>query len=194
MAFAGGLPLQHVVHSVRRTALSSSTCRLSGKGLRMNSAPRVDGDITGTILRLDTELSGAWSSEGTKGAGQRSKEWFQQQEQERLRKVNSVRVRHILVSTSDLALQLMDQLRTFKTDFADLAAQISNCESSRNEGGNVGWVSEADSFLDDVLPLAARQAALSKKPGTQFTTQLPFFTSTKVQILTLAELLFLQET
>jgi hypothetical protein len=160
----------------------------------MNSAPRVDGDITGTILRLDTELSGAWSSEGTKGAGQRSKEWFQQQEQERLRKVNSVRVRHILVSTSDLALQLMDQLRTFKTDFADLAAQISNCESSRNEGGNVGWVSEADSFLDDVLPLAARQAALSKKPGTRFTTQFPFFTGTKVQILTPAELLVLQET
>ena len=46
---------------------------------------------------LQILFSGAWSSEGKKGAGQRSKEWFQQQEQERLRKVLSVRVRHILV-------------------------------------------------------------------------------------------------
>lgn len=133
----------------------------------MEAGQRVDGDITGTILRLDTELTGAWSSEGTKGTGQRSKEWFQQQEQERLRKVQSVRVRHILVSSSDLALQLQDQLRDAKTrtDFADLAAQISNCESSRKDGGNVGWVSQADDFLDEVLPPAARAAALSKKPG-----------------------------
>jgi hypothetical protein len=131
----------------------------------MNAEKRADGDITGTILRLDTELSGAWSSEGAKGAGQRSKGWFQQQEQERLRKVQSVRVRHILVSSSDLALQLKDQLRDLKTDFEELALQISNCESSRKEGGNVGWVSMEDTFLDEVLPLEAREAALSKKPG-----------------------------
>jgi hypothetical protein len=140
----------------------------------MNAEKRADGDITGTILRLDTELSGAWSSEGAKGAGQRSKEWFQQQEQERLRKVQSVRVRHILVSSSDLALQLQDQLRDLKTDFEELALQISNCESSRKEGGNVGWVSKEDAFLDEVvvttiiiifqvLPFEAREAALSEK-------------------------------
>jgi hypothetical protein len=164
LAFTGSR-LPQPPQRLRRAAV----CRGAGRGARVNPAmsleQRADGDITGTILRLDTELSGAWSSEGTKGAGQRSKEWFQQQEQERLRKVQSVRVRHILVSTSDLALQLQDQLRDLKTDFEELALQISNCESSRKEGGNVGWVSREDAFLDEVLPLEVREAALAKKPG-----------------------------
>jgi hypothetical protein len=129
------------------------------------SKQRGDGDITGTILRLDTELSGAWSEEGTAGTGQRSKEWFKQQETERLRKVSSVRVRHILVSSLDLATDLHDQLRNSRTDFETLAAQISNCETSREEGGNVGWVGLKDDFLDEVLPPDARVAALAKKPG-----------------------------
>jgi len=33
------------------------------------------------------------------------------------------------------------------------------------QGGNVGWVSQGDEFLDDVLPATAREAALLKKPG-----------------------------
>ena len=145
----------------------------------MSVEQRADGDITGTILRLDTELSGAWSSEGTKGAGQRSKEWFQEQEKERQRKVQSVRVRHILVSTSELALQLQDQLRDLKTDFELLAEQISNCESSRKEGGNVGWVGLADDFLDEVLPPAARQAAFSKVRKRLIFKGHPFFQCSK---------------
>jgi hypothetical protein len=78
--------------------------------MKAGAGPRAEGDVTGTILRLDTELSGAWSEEGSAGVGQRSKDWFKAQEQERLRKVQSVLVRHILVSSSDLALQLQDQV------------------------------------------------------------------------------------
>lgn len=133
--------------------------------MKAGAGPRAEGDVTGTILRLDTELSGAWSEEGSAGVGQRSKDWFKAQEQERLRKVQSVLVRHILVSSSDLALQLQDQLRNTRIDFEDLAEQISNCESSRTEGGNVGWVGASDEFLDEILPPSARQAALLKKPG-----------------------------
>jgi len=174
LAFVGGLQLPHGLRTFGSGA--AATCSRSAAASRLGCAhglrapvmkvgQTADGDITSTILRLDTELSGAWSSEGKKGAGQRSKEWFQQQEQERVRKVQSVLVRHILVSTSDLALQLQDQIRDSKTDFETLASQISNCEASREEGGNVGWVSLGDDFLDDVLPANAREAALLKKPG-----------------------------
>ena len=44
------------------------------------------------------------------------------------------------------------QLRNTRIDFEDLAEQISNCESSRTEGGNVGWVGASDEFLDEILP------------------------------------------
>ena len=49
-------------------------------------------------------------------------------------KVVSVRVRHILVSTSEMADELMLQLRG-GADFEQLASSISMCEHSREEGG-----------------------------------------------------------
>ena len=61
--------------------------RAGAPAMSAGAGPRAEGDITGTILRLDTELSGAWSEEGTAGVGQRSRDWFKAQEHERLRKV-----------------------------------------------------------------------------------------------------------
>ena len=161
---------QYLMHGgVRGTStLQRGNAGAAATALQCAAPTRADGDITGTILRLDTELTGAWSEEGTAGAGQRSKAWFKQQEEERVRKVQSVRLRHILVATSDLALQLQDQLRNTRTDFEELAAQISNCEASRKDNGNIGWVSLADDFLDETLPLTARQSALARKPGDIF--------------------------
>ena len=78
---------QYLMHGgVRGTStLQRGNAGAAATALQCAAPTRADGDITGTILRLDTELTGAWSEEGTAGAGQRSKAWFKQQEEERVR-------------------------------------------------------------------------------------------------------------
>jgi hypothetical protein len=49
-----------------------------------------------------------------------------------------------------------------------LASAISACTFTREAGGDVGWVSPADEFLDTILPLEVRAAALARKPGDVF--------------------------
>ncbi|EKX39592.1 hypothetical protein GUITHDRAFT_154389, partial [Guillardia theta CCMP2712] len=102
---------------------------LSSRRLRMSAT-----EGTGTILKLDTDLTGAWSKEG-----QRSKDWFDQQEAERQSKVQSVRASQILVSTMEMGNAILEQFRN-GADFEELAKQISACESTRKEGGNIGWM------------------------------------------------------
>eukprot|EP00960_Hanusia_phi_P040932 754745-Hanusia_phi.AAC.4 len=133
---------------------SKKMCSVPSKRLQMSAA-----DGTETILRLDTDLTGAWSKEG-----QRSKEWFDEQEAERQSKVQSVRASHILVSTMEMGNAILEQFRSGE-DFEELARQISACESTRKEGGNIGWLNAGDEFLDEIVPQAVRQAALRKKPG-----------------------------
>jgi hypothetical protein len=48
--------------------------------------------------------------------------------------VVSVRIRHILVSTKEMADELFSQLKA-GTDFEELARAISGCESTRESGG-----------------------------------------------------------
>ena len=111
------------------------------------------------VSLAETDLSGAWSEDGT-----RSKRWFEETELERQSKVVSVRVSHILVTAEEMADSLMEQIRS-GSDFNALAAAISACEHTRADGGAVGWVGRTDEHLDAVLPAAARSAALQQKPG-----------------------------
>jgi parvulin-like peptidyl-prolyl isomerase len=50
--------------------------------------------------------------------------------------VMSVRVRHILVSTKEMAEDLFTQLKA-NADFEELARAISGCEFTRESGGEV---------------------------------------------------------
>jgi hypothetical protein len=54
----------------------------------------------------------------------------------RLSQVMSVRVRHILVSTKEMADDLLTQLKA-NADFEELARAISGCEFTRESGGEV---------------------------------------------------------
>ena len=128
-----------------------------------------DTQLAGSKIMISAEndLSGAWAEDGT-----RSKRWFEETELERQSKVISVRVSHILVSADDLAESLMEQVRS-GADFNELAKAISACEHTRTEGGAVGWVGHLDSHLDDMLPPAARTAALQQKPGDVVKCQSP---------------------
>jgi tRNA-2-methylthio-N6-dimethylallyladenosine synthase len=55
--------------------------------------------------------------------------------------IEAVRFRHIEVATEQLAQECKAMLSSGSIDFAALAASVSMCESSKNKGGEVGWVS-----------------------------------------------------
>jgi hypothetical protein len=149
----------------------------------MGKQPVLEKDKNGEwVLRLETELSGAWlhtrrtfnisldanmfpriacidctpSPPGESAEslsclisraedGARRKEWFAEQEEQRVRKVQSVRVSHILVETKEMASSIIDQLRAGE-DFSKIAGLISNCEFTREEGGAIGSVSHTTHF------------------------------------------------
>eukprot|EP00286_Rhodomonas_abbreviata_P014211 CAMPEP_0181318682 /NCGR_PEP_ID=MMETSP1101-20121128/17139_1 /TAXON_ID=46948 /ORGANISM="Rhodomonas abbreviata, Strain Caron Lab Isolate" /LENGTH=205 /DNA_ID=CAMNT_0023426173 /DNA_START=194 /DNA_END=808 /DNA_ORIENTATION=+ len=130
-------------------------------GLRAATSKAVKQSQTNSnkVLRLDTELSGAWSTEGA-----RSKKWFEEMEKERQDKVQSVWARHLLVGTKEMAEDLLKQAQQ-GADFEELCKQISACETTREKGGEIGWVGEEDEHLEELLPSAVRAAALVRKPG-----------------------------
>jgi foldase protein PrsA len=66
----------------------------------------------------------------------------------------------IEVASEDEAERVMDRLENGE-DFADLAAQVSLDEYTREDGGQIGLVEEDDPFL----PPALLEAALSLEPG-----------------------------
>lgn len=63
-----------------------------------------------------------------------------------------------------MAEDLMASLRS-GIDFEELAKTISSCESTRESGGEVGWVGKQDDFLEETLPEGVRTVALIHKPG-----------------------------
>ena len=81
------------------------------------------------------------------------------------RHLTAVRLSHILFLSNDLATMSLSRLRKAEITFDDLAAQISNCAETREEGGSIGWVScsEGDGLnehLDGFFPPEARQKVL----------------------------------
>ena len=80
--------------------------------------------------------------------------------------LTAVRINHILFASKDLAESSLNELKKAGIQFDTLASQISNCYETREEGGNVGWMSlnEAageNGHLNLILPREARDQVLS---------------------------------
>lgn len=71
----------------------------------------------------------------------------------------AVHARHILVSTEAEAQDILNQLSA-GADFAALAAQYSRDETSRANGGDLGWFAE-----DELLQPALAYVAFNSQPG-----------------------------
>ena len=96
--------------------------------------------------------------------GLNAAKWKQAVNAARSAGVSAVRVRHILVDSDELAQQLWQQLRD-GAEFDELARAVSACASTREKGGEVGWVGVGDAHLDELLPQSVRDAAIAMKPG-----------------------------
>lgn len=86
--------------------------------------------------------------------------------------LTAVRMSHILFLNEELATMSFQKLQKAEYTFSDLCAQISLCDETKKEGGNIGWVScsEGDGtnlHLDEILPFEARSVVMEKtnKPG-----------------------------
>ncbi len=77
--------------------------------------------------------------------------------------VPHVHARHILVADQALAAELLTRINNGE-DFATLAAQYSRDETSRNNGGDLGWFAE-DELLQPSLAYSAFSSALQEIIG-----------------------------
>ncbi|KAL9187120.1 hypothetical protein ACHAXT_010840 [Thalassiosira profunda] len=96
----------------------------------------------------------------------------------------ALRLSHILFASEELASNTLEKLTAAEWNFDDMAAKVSNCAETREEGGAVGWVNLGEEFaadyyaeeegrknpnehLDLILPREARERILSTpaKPG-----------------------------
>jgi hypothetical protein len=78
--------------------------------------------------------------------------------------IEALRVRHILCQSQDMAEALMRQIKD-GADFGELAKAISDCELTRDKGGEVGWVGLNDDHMDELLSRSAREKLMDYKPG-----------------------------
>ena len=113
----------------------------------------------------------------------------------------AVRIKHIVVSTQEMADICLMQLRstlTTQLSFAELASQISACSLTRTKGGEIGWISlsqpsssvsqsnitttddfETNTIVDinehynEIIPATARDTVfqITTKPGDICTVQ-----------------------
>ena len=60
-----------------------------------------------------------------------------------------VRVRHILVQSEEMQRGLHDMLKG-GADFTELARASSDCASTREKGGEIGWSGVNDEHLDEI--------------------------------------------
>eukprot|EP00968_Pinguiococcus_pyrenoidosus_P017292 scaffold1712_cov261-Pinguiococcus_pyrenoidosus.AAC.9 len=74
--------------------------------------------------------------------------------------VKSVLVRHVLCASADLADNVLRSCRSAadgRDALSEVAAALSMCEESKKQGGELGWVSPEDDFLDDRFPKELRK-------------------------------------
>ena len=77
--------------------------------------------------------------------------------------LTAIRLNHILFASEALATSALVELRVAALAFDELASQISNCPLTREERGNIGWVSmdaTLNDHLDEMLPSEARKKVL----------------------------------
>ena len=98
--------------------------------------------------------------------------------------LTAVRVQHVLLATEEMALDTLHQLRAAAISFGELARLFSACTSTRDFGGEIGWISVREetvnssnnngesplapnAHLDDIFPAPARQklVQITCKPG-----------------------------
>ena len=91
-------------------------------------------------------------------------EWKRKVDSTRSSAVSAVRVRHILVQSEEMQRGLHDMLKG-GADFTELARASSDCASTREKGGEIGWSGVSDEHLDEILPKAVRELAIATKPG-----------------------------
>ena len=91
-------------------------------------------------------------------------EWKRKVDSTRSSAVSAVRVRHILVQSEEMQRGLHDMLKG-GADFTELARASSDCASTREKGGEIGWSGVNDEHLDEILPKAVRELAIATKPG-----------------------------
>ena len=88
--------------------------------------------------------------------------------------VEAIRINHMLFASEDLARSSLQELKAASIRFDELASQISMCTETREEGGNIGWmtltkgkdgvstdnednIDEKNEHLDLLLPPEARK-------------------------------------
>lgn len=83
--------------------------------------------------------------------------------------LQAIRLNHILFASEELAQSTLLDLRAASLAFDELAAQISMCTETREEGGSIGWMAihegetNVNEHLDALLPPEARQELLAKQ-------------------------------
>jgi tRNA-2-methylthio-N6-dimethylallyladenosine synthase len=124
-------------------------------------------------IEATIEAGEAWNSDKKGGWTDSRGTWFPNRIQEVLTMddIVATRVRHALFETEELARSVLQQLRRGEGvaegngGFEALAAAVSACEETKEQGGEIGWVGLNDEHLDHVLPREARVVALQQKPG-----------------------------
>eukprot|EP00929_Paragymnodinium_shiwhaense_P000657 TRINITY_DN100900_c0_g1_i1.p1 TRINITY_DN100900_c0_g1~~TRINITY_DN100900_c0_g1_i1.p1 ORF type:complete len:729 (-),score=138.55 TRINITY_DN100900_c0_g1_i1:50-2182(-) len=92
-------------------------------------------------------------------------DWLRKVEEKRVQNVAAVRCRHLLLASEPMADEVLLKLRADPDSFASMAESLSLCSSTAKAGGDIGWVGQNDTFLDDLLPKPAREAVVLAQPG-----------------------------
>lgn len=80
-------------------------------------------------------------------------------------RIDAVRFRHIEVATEALAIQCKSMIVNGETEFGDLASKVSLCMTTKEHGGDVGWVNTTSTATDSVFPAELVNAALFLNKG-----------------------------
>ncbi len=106
--------------------------------------------------------------------------------------VQSLYLRHIVVETMETAQLALEQYlidTSSKDPFGDLAAKLSACSESRNEGGKVGWVDVRKGTPSPLLPIDVFEQLVQLAPKTGDVHILASESSGQVHLVRVEELL-----
>lgn len=71
-------------------------------------------------------------------------------------KIQSVRLRHIQLESSELANECKTLLTNGKADFSELASSLSICSYTKGKGGDLGWIDNNQALFDKVDEVPGR--------------------------------------
>jgi hypothetical protein len=169
------------VHSftIPLSSTSSRTTSLFLSSSSKSSSSSQEEIVTTTTTTSSSTTTTSKSNQSTRLSSSSPKYPVQRGEESDSRKIVSstrqhwtaIRLNHILFATEEMATQTLVSLRTASLAFDTLASQISNCHFTREEQGNIGWVSfqsQQNDHLDPILPPDARHQILHMKVKVSF--------------------------